>query len=186
MSTHCAKGAWGSAAAVSVGAPPAAAGARARILDTRKTVPGLRTLDKLAFKTGGGVNHRIGLFDMVMIKNNHIAACGGSITKAVAAVRACDDRKRPIEVEVRNFDELNEALTLNVDRIMLDNMSVADMRRAVELVNDRVPLEASGNVTLDTVAAIAATGVDFISTGAVTHSVMALDISLWLDEAIGH
>lgn len=164
----------------------AAAGARARILDTRKTVPGLRTLDKLAFKTGGGVNHRIGLFDMVMIKNNHIAACGGSITKAVAAVRACDDRKRPIEVEVRNFDELNEALTLNVDRIMLDNMSVADMRRAVELVNDRVPLEASGNVTLDTVAAIAATGVDFISTGAVTHSVMALDISLWLDEAIGH
>jgi nicotinate-nucleotide pyrophosphorylase (carboxylating) len=161
----------------------AAAGGKARILDTRKTVPGLRLLDKMAFKIGGGVNHRIGLFDMVMIKNNHIAACGGSITKAVAAVRACDARKRPIEVEVRDFAELEEALANTVDRIMLDNMSVDDMRKAVALVNGRTPLEASGNVTLDTVGAIAATGVDFISTGAVTHSVKALDISLWLDEA---
>jgi nicotinate-nucleotide pyrophosphorylase (carboxylating) len=161
----------------------AAAGGKAKILDTRKTVPGLRTLDKLAFKIGGGVNHRIGLFDMVMIKNNHIAACGGSITHAVAAVRACDDRKRPIEVEVRDFDELAEALTCNVDRIMLDNMSTDDMREAVALTAGRTPLEASGNVTLDTVGAIAATGVDFISTGAVTHSVKALDISLWLDDS---
>ncbi len=162
----------------------ASVGARAHILDTRKTAPGMRTVDKMAFKVGGGMNHRIGLFDMVMIKNNHISACGGSITKAVAAVRACDDRKRPIEVEVRNFAELDEALANNVDRVMLDNMSVDDMRKAVALVNDRVPLEASGNVTLDTVAAIAATGVDYISTGAVTHSVKALDISLWLDEAM--
>jgi nicotinate-nucleotide pyrophosphorylase (carboxylating) len=160
----------------------AAAGGKAKILDTRKTAPGLRTLDKLAFKTGGGVNHRIGLFDMVMIKNNHISACGGSIAKAVSAVRACDDRRRPIEVEVRDFDELNAALACNVDRIMLDNMSLDDMRKAVALTAGRTPLEASGNVTLDTVGAIAATGVDYISTGAVTHSVRALDISLWLDE----
>jgi nicotinate-nucleotide pyrophosphorylase (carboxylating) len=158
-------------------------GTHAIILDTRKTVPGLRTLDKMAFAAGGGQNHRIGLYDMVMIKNNHIAACGGSITAAVQRVRACDERRRMIEVEVRDFDELNEALSLNVDRIMLDNMSVADMRRAVQLVDGRVKLEASGNVTLDTVRAIAETGVDYISTGAVTHSVVALDISLWLDEA---
>jgi len=158
-------------------------GTKAVILDTRKTAPGLRVLDKAAFAIGGGHNHRIGLFDMVMIKNNHIAACGGSITAAVERVRACDQRKRQIEVEVRNFDELNEALALNVDRIMLDNMSATDLRRAVELTAGRVKLEASGNVTLDTVRAIAETGVDYISTGAVTHSVKALDISLWLEDA---
>jgi nicotinate-nucleotide pyrophosphorylase (carboxylating) len=153
------------------------------ILDTRKTTPGLRTLDKLAVKLGGATNHRIGLYDMVMIKNNHIAACGGSITAAVERVRACDDRKRKIEVEVRDFTELEEALTLGVDYIMLDNMSVQDMRCAVGIVNGRIKLEASGNVNLDTVRAIAETGVDYISTGAITHSVKALDISLWLDEA---
>ncbi len=160
----------------------AMAGTNAIILDTRKTAPGLRALDKWAFALGGGQNHRIGLFDMVMIKNNHIAACGGSIAQAVARVRACDAQHRPIEVEVRDFAELDEALTLNVDRIMLDNMSVEDMRRAVGLVHGRVKLEASGNVTLETVRAIAETGVDYISTGSVTHSVKALDISLWLDE----
>jgi nicotinate-nucleotide pyrophosphorylase (carboxylating) len=172
----------------------AMAGTKAIILDTRKTAPGLRPLDKIAFAIGGGQNHRIGLYDMVMIKNNHIAACGGSITAAVERVRECDPstlrqaqgsgqvRRRLIEVEVRDFDELDEALSLNVDRIMLDNMSVADMRKAVQMVNGRVKLEASGNVTMDTVRAIAETGVDYISTGAVTHSVIALDISLWLDE----
>ena len=158
----------------------ALSGTNAKILDTRKTAPGLRALDKLAFAIGGGVNHRIGLFDMVMIKNNHIDACGGSITQAVQRVRACDLRKRPIEVEVRNFAELNEALSLSVDRIMLDNMSNDDMRKAVALVAGRVALEASGNITIDNAAQVAATGVDFISTGSVTHSVKALDISLWL------
>jgi len=167
----------------------AVAGTRAIILDTRKTAPGLRALDKLAVRAGGGMNHRLGLFDMVMIKNNHIAACGGSITRAVEAVRACDAAnpkhaaRCKIEVEVRDFRELEEALALDVDLIMLDNMSVEDMCRAVKIVNGRVPLEASGNVALDTVRAIAETGVDYISIGALTHSVKALDISLWLDES---
>ncbi len=161
----------------------ASVGAQAKILDTRKTAPGLRLLDKLAFAIGGGTNHRIGLFDMVMIKNNHIDACGGSISLAVQRVREHDLRTRKIEVEVRNFEELHEALALNVDRIMLDNMSNDDMRKAVALVNGRVALEASGNITLETVAAVAATGVDYISTGSVTHSVKALDVSLWLSEA---
>ena len=160
----------------------ASVGAHAKILDTRKTAPGLRLLDKLAFAIGGGTNHRIGLFDMVMIKNNHIDACGGSISRAVQRVRERDPRKRAIEVEVRNFDELDETLALKVDRIMLDNMSPDDMRKAVVLVNGRVALEASGNITLETVAAVAATGVDYISTGSVTHSVKALDVSLWLSE----
>ncbi len=152
---------------------------RAVILDTRKTAPGLRVLDKFAVKAGGGHNHRIGLFDMVLIKNNHITAVG-SISAAIERVRSCDDRHRPIEVEVRTLAELREALALQPDRILLDNMSLEQMREAVEITAGRVPLEASGNVTLDTVNAIAATGVDFISSGALTHSVKALDISLTL------
>ena len=154
---------------------------RAAILDTRKTAPGLRLLDKWAVKLGGGENHRSGLFDMVLIKNNHITAVG-SITAAVRRVRDCDDRHRPIEVEVRTLDELKEALALQPDRILLDNMSLDQMREAVEIAAGHVPLEASGNVTLDTVKAIAATGVDFISSGALTHSVKALDIHLTLNE----
>jgi nicotinate-nucleotide pyrophosphorylase (carboxylating) len=156
-------------------------GTRAVILDTRKTAPGLRPLDKWAVKIGGGENHRIGLFDMVLIKNNHIAACGGSITTAVQRARERDRHQRPIEVEVRNLDELREALSLRVDRILLDNMALDTMTQAVALAAGQTPLEASGNVTLDTIAAIAATGVDYISSGALTHSVKALDISLWLD-----
>jgi nicotinate-nucleotide pyrophosphorylase (carboxylating) len=155
---------------------------KAVILDTRKTAPGLRLLDKWAVKLGGGENHRIGLFDMVLIKNNHITAVG-SITAAINRVRECDDRHRPIEVEVRTLDELREALALQPDRILLDNMDFDQMREAVHIAAGRVPLEASGNVTLDTVNAIAATGVDFISSGALTHSVKALDISLTLNEA---
>jgi nicotinate-nucleotide pyrophosphorylase (carboxylating) len=152
------------------------------ILDTRKTAPGLRLLDKWAVKLGGGENHRIGLFDMVLIKNNHLTAVG-SISAAINRVRECDERHRPIEVEVRTLDELQEALALQPDRILLDNMNLVQMCEAVEIAAGRaprVPLEASGNVTLDTVSAIAATGVDFISSGALTHSVKALDISLTL------
>lgn len=155
-------------------------GSLAAILDTRKTVPGLRLLDKWAVRLGGGQNHRMGLYDMVLIKENHIAAVGG-ISEAVARVRAQDDRARAIEVEVTDLTELEEALSLDVDRIMLDNMSIVEMREAVHLTAGRVPLEASGNVDLDNVAEVAATGVNFISIGMLTHSVQALDISLLFD-----
>ncbi len=158
----------------------AVAGTKAVILDTRKTAPGLRLIDKWAVRLGGGQNHRFGLYDMVLIKDNHIAAAGG-ITPAVERVRDQAKIDLPVEVEVKNLDELKEALALDVDRIMLDNMSLADMRTAVTLANGRVPLEASGNVTLETAGAIAETGVDFISSGALTHSVKALDVSLEFD-----
>ncbi len=151
-------------------------GTRARILDTRKTVPGLRPLDKLAVRLGGGVNHRMGLYDMVLIKDNHIEAAGG-ITEAVTRVRARVS-DLAIEVEVETLDQFDEALGLGVDRIMLDNMPPDLMRIAVERAQGRVELEASGGITLDTVAKVAATGVDFISVGELTHSVRALDISL--------
>jgi nicotinate-nucleotide pyrophosphorylase (carboxylating) len=159
-------------------------GTPAVILDTRKTAPGLRLLDKWAVRLGGGQNHRFGLYDMALIKENHIAAVGGSISAAVARVRAGDDQKRPIEVEVRNLAELQEALTLPVDRILLDNMSLAEMCEAVRLAEGRVPLEASGNISLENIAAVAATGVDYISIGMITHSVRALDISLLLDDPL--
>jgi nicotinate-nucleotide pyrophosphorylase (carboxylating) len=153
---------------------------RAIVLDTRKTVPGLRLFDKTAVRLGGGQNHRFGLYDMALIKENHIAAAG-SITQAVQRVRECDEQTRPIEVEVTTLTELKEAVGLHVDRIMLDNMSLGEMREAVTVVNGRVPLEASGNVNLQTIKAIAATGVNYISVGALTHSVQALDISLLLE-----
>jgi nicotinate-nucleotide pyrophosphorylase (carboxylating) len=153
-------------------------GTKAVILDTRKTAPGLRALDKLAVKLGGGQNHRFGLYDMVLIKDNHIAAAG-SIAEAVRRARPTADAKRQaIEVEVTSLVQFREALAAEPDRIMLDNMSLGDMAEAVALAGDAVELEASGNVTLDNVAQIAATGVDFISVGALTHSVRALDISL--------
>lgn len=158
-------------------------GTKAQILDTRKTAPGLRTLDKWAVALGGGTNHRHGLYDMVLIKENHGAAAGG-IRAAVERVRSQDQRKRPIEVEVRSLAELQEALPLQVDQIMLDNMDLAQMREAVLLTNGATPLEASGNVSLTTVAAIAATGVDYISVGKLTHSVEAFDISFLLKEAM--
>lgn len=155
----------------------AVAGTRAVILDTRKTAPGLRLLDKWAVRMGGGQNHRVGLYDMALIKDNHIAAVGG-ITEAVRRVVAGDDRHRPIEVEVQNFEQLREALKQPIDRILLDNMTSTQMAEAVRITAGRIPLEASGNVNLQTVADIAATGVDYISVGALTHSVKALDISL--------
>jgi len=152
------------------------AGTRARILDTRKTVPGLRTLDKQAVRLGGGMNHRSGLYDMVLIKDNHIAVAGG-IAEAVRLARA-QAEALAIEVEVQSLEQLDEVLGLGVDRVMLDNMGLEVMREAVRRTAGRVALEASGGITLDNVAAVAATGVDLISVGALTHSVTALDISL--------
>ena len=152
-------------------------GSKAVILDTRKTAPGLRVLDKLAVKLGGGKNHRFGLYDMVLIKDNHIAAAG-SISQAINNVRASIRGDLAIEVEVKSMAEFREALALRPDRIMLDNMSLRDMSEAVALAAGQVELEASGNVTLDNVGDVAATGVDFISVGALTHSARALDMSL--------
>jgi len=141
----------------------------------------LRILDKLAVKTGGGQNHRFGLYDMVLIKDNHISAAG-NISSAVEKVRDKNKNNLKIEVEVKNHKELKEAIELKVDRILLDNMSVEEMREAVKITNGQIPLEASGNITLENVRAIAETGVDFISSGMLTHSVKALDISFLIEE----
>jgi nicotinate-nucleotide pyrophosphorylase (carboxylating) len=146
------------------------------ILDTRKTAPGLRTTDKLAVRFGGGQNHRTGLFDMVLIKDNHIDFAG-SITAAVQRVRN-SGTSLEIEVETRSLDNVREALALGVERILLDNMSVDTMREAVAICDGRAKLEASGNVTLETVLEVAKTGVDYISVGALTHSPQVFDVSL--------
>ena len=149
---------------------------QAIILDTRKTAPGLRVVDKLAVQIGGGQNHRIGLFDMVLIKDNHIDFAG-SITAAVTRVRAAGVRVE-IEVETRTLDDVREALALGVERILLDNMSFETMREAVQITAGRAKLEASGNVSLANVLEVARTGVDFISVGALTHSPKVFDVSL--------
>ncbi|OOG54443.1 carboxylating nicotinate-nucleotide diphosphorylase [Rhodanobacter sp. C03] len=156
----------------------AVAGTKVRILDTRKTVPGLRLAQKYAVRCGGGHNHRIGLYDAILIKENHIIAAG-SINAAVQAAR----RLHPdllLEVEVENSDELAQALDAGVDRIMLDNFSLAQMAAAVQYTAGRVPLEVSGNVDLHTIGEFARTGVDFISVGALTKHVRAIDLSLRL------
>ncbi len=152
-------------------------GYNAKIADTRKTTPGLRVLEKRAVKIGGGVNHRFNLADGVLIKDNHIVAAGG-IKKAVEAARKNAPHTLKIEVEVENFDMLNEALEAGADIIMLDNMSNADMEKAVKIIGGRAITEASGNMGDKSLAEVAATGVDLISIGALTHSVKALDISL--------
>ena len=177
------------AAAMSEAAAPAV------VLDTRKTVPGLRALDKWAVALGGAQNHRVGLYDMVLVKDNHIAAAGG-VAEAIRAVDAYRQRAGdlPVEVEARTLDEVDAVLAAvadgsRVDRILLDNMArqtasgldVSLLEEAVQRVGGRVQTEASGNVTLDTVGAIGATGVDYISSGALTHSVRALDVSLKID-----
>ena len=151
-------------------------GFSAKILDTRKTTPLLRELEKYAVKTGGGYNHRFGLYDMVMLKENHIRSAG-SIAKAVNLIKE-NDVTHKIEVEVTNIEELKEAVKAKVGRAMLDNMSVEDMKTAVKLFGDKIELEASGNVSLKTVRKIAETGVHYISSGALTHSYKSLDISL--------
>lgn len=152
-------------------------GTKAKILDTRKTMPGLRVIDKMAVSIGGGFNHRMGLYDGVMIKDNHIAAAG-NITAAVEAQRKRLAHTLKIEVETKNLSEVQEALDCGVEIIMLDNMALEEMKKAVELIAGRALVEASGNVNLQRVAAIAATGVDYISVGELTHSVRAADISL--------
>ncbi len=153
-------------------------GTKARILDTRKTMPGLRVLDKMAVRIGGGSNHRVGLFDMVLIKDNHIDACG-SISEAVSRARR-GSPSLPIEVECRSLDDVREAIPLKLDRLLLDNMDPTTVRKAVEITGGAVPLEVSGNIRLENVRSYAETGVDFISVGALTHSAPALDISLKL------
>jgi nicotinate-nucleotide pyrophosphorylase (carboxylating) len=146
-------------------------------VDTRKTTPGLRALEKEAVRHGGGVNHRFALYDGILIKDNHIAACG-SITNAVARARSGAPHTVKIEVEVQTLEQLQEAVASGADIALLDNMDVQTMTQAVALADGRVVLEASGNVTLDTVGSIAAAGVDLISSGSLTHSVSAADISL--------
>ena len=154
-------------------------GSQTKILDTRKTAPGLRILDKYAVLAGGGQNHRFGLFDAVLIKDNHINFAG-SITKAVEIVRSEYQDKYKIEVETSTLDEVKEALVVEADIIMLDNMDVPMMKEAVKIINGRALTEASGGITLNTIAGIAETGVDYISVGALTHSSPSLDISLYM------
>jgi len=160
----------------------AVSGTKAKIVDTRKTTPGLRRLEKYAVGVGGGFNHRFGLDDGILIKDNHIAAAGG-ITAAVSAAKQRAPHTLKIEVEVTNLGQLREAIDSGADIVMLDNMSLDLMREAVSIVNGKVLLEASGGVNLDTVRQIAETGVDIISVGALTHSASALDISLNITQA---
>lgn len=155
------------------------AGTKTRVLDTRKTTPGMRMLEKEAVKIGGGTNHRIGLFDMILLKDNHVDFCGGihnAITRAKEYCKA-QGKDLKIEIEVRNFQELEEALAEHPDRIMFDNFTPEDTARAVKMVNGQCETESSGGITFDTMIPYAKAGVDFISFGALTHSVKGLDLS---------
>lgn len=158
----------------------AVAGTRARIVDTRKTTPGLRILEKYAVRVGGGINHRTGLYDGVLIKENHIVAAGG-ITEAVQRARAYIPHTLKIEIETETLDQVKEAVAAGADIIMLDNMDLVAMRTAVEFIAGRAVVEASGGVNLQSVKGIADTGVDIISVGALTHSAPAMDISMLLE-----
>ena len=152
-------------------------GTGCRVLDTRKTTPGLRRLEKLAARAGGVTNHRMGLYDAILIKNNHITAAGG----VTAALKSARGRDLPIEIEVRTFDELDEALEVQAEHIMLDNFSPPQVREAIERIAGRAKVEVSGGITLETVRAYAETGANFVSAGAVTHSARALDIGFRLE-----
>jgi nicotinate-nucleotide pyrophosphorylase (carboxylating) len=156
-------------------------GTKARLLDTRKTTPNMRIFEKMAVVIGGGLNHRMGLYDMVMIKDNHVDFAGG-IEKAITAEKsylAKTGRDLKIEIEVRNFDELAEVMRVGgINRIMLDNFSPEDMKRAVQIIDGKYETEASGGITLDSIRSYAETGVDFISVGAITHHIKSLDLSL--------
>lgn len=151
-------------------------GTSTQLLDTRKTIPGLRALQKYAVKCGGGANHRIGLFDAFLIKENHIAACGG-INNAVTQAKL-NHADKPIEVEVESFDELEQAINAGADIIMLDNFNPEQIRQAVSITNKRAKLEVSGNMTLDTLKAYSQAGVDFISSGALTKNLQSIDLSM--------
>lgn len=150
------------------------------LLDTRKTIPGWRLLEKAAVRAGGGTNHRVGLYDAILIKDNHIEACGGVKPAVEKAIRLREEGMK-VEVEVKNLPELKEAISAGPDMIMLDNMTCDEMRQAVEIVGGKIPLEASGNVNLDTITDIAETGVTFISVGALTHSARAVDLSMMIE-----
>ena len=155
-------------------------GTKTRVLDTRKTTPGMRMLEKQAVKIGGGVNHRIGLFDMILLKDNHVDFAGGIVNAIDRCHKYLDEKglKLKIEIEVRNFDELQQVLDCQgVDRIMLDNFSVADTKKAVEIIGGRYETESSGGLTIDTIRDYAECGVDYVSVGALTHSVKGLDMS---------
>jgi len=163
-------------ATLTAGFVDAVMGTKARIVDTRKTTPGLRFMEKYAVRTGGGANHRFGLFDGILIKDNHIEEVG-SVAEAVRLARAGHHLAR-IEVEVENLKELQEAIEAGADVVMLDNMTLSDMAEAVKAAAGRVTLEASGNISIDNVRQVAETGVDLISVGALTHSATAADISM--------
>jgi nicotinate-nucleotide pyrophosphorylase (carboxylating) len=150
-------------------------GTKAKILDTRKTSPGMRAMEKYAVRMGGGQNHRFGLYDMALVKENHIAIAG-SIREAVARIRKCSTIA--VEVEVRNMDELQQAMEAGVDRIMLDNWRDADIREAVSLIGGSIPIEVSGNMTVERAQEVARRGIDFISAGSITHSFKSADLSL--------
>ena len=156
-------------------------GLKTKVLDTRKTTPGMRMLEKEAVKIGGGMNHRIGLFDMILLKDNHVDFAGGivnAIQKANEYIKANQKEGMKIEIEVRNFEELNQALSTGaVDRIMLDNFTPEDTRKAVEIINGRCETESSGGITFATLRQYGECGVDYISIGALTHSVKGLDLS---------
>lgn len=155
----------------------AVSGTKVKVLDTRKTTPGLRALEKYAVTVGGGQNHRFGLFDGVLIKDNHIAAAGG-IKKAIASARKSIPHTLKIEVECATLEQVKEALSAKADIIMLDNMDIKTMKAATDMIGRKALIEASGNMTLERVRAVARTGVDFISVGALTHSARAVDISM--------
>lgn len=154
-------------------------GLKTKVLDTRKTTPGMRMLEKEAVRIGGGKNHRIGLFDMILIKDNHVDFAGGIHEAVTAAKKYCAEKGKDlkIEVEVRNTEEIKQALAENVDRIMLDNFTPERTREAVKLINGRTEIESSGGITLDTLREYGEAGVDYISVGALTHSVKGLDMS---------
>ncbi len=167
-------------ATITAGYVKAVSGTKARIVDTRKTTPGLRMLEKYAVRVGGGINHRTGLYDGILIKENHIAAAGG-ISEAVRRAKAYIPHTLKIEVETESIEQVKEALASGADIIMLDNMDCETMRHCVNLIAGKVIVEASGGVNLDTVREIAETGVDIISIGALTHSPRAMDVSMLLD-----